>query len=119
MGKLITQGLLDGTLDQIATCVTFTLCAGEPANFAAIATNALASTTIGSGDFTKANGDVSGRKITVDAQADLEIDFSGDVDHVVIDNGTDFMVTTCATQALTAGGTVSTTAYAFESRDPT
>lgn len=118
MAKKITDGFLDGILDNIATCTTLTICAGEPANYAAIATNALASIVIDSGDFSKANGDVSGRKVSIAAQTDLDIDVTGDADTVVVDDGTDFLVTTCPTQSLTSGGTVSTNAYDFESRDP-
>lgn len=119
MGKSVTAGILDGTLDVIAAGDRITVCAGEPTSIAQITTFALASTLLASGDFTKANGDVSGRKVTVGAKADIAIDASGNADHVVVDDGTNFMVTTCPTQALTSGGTVSVSAFAFENRDPT
>lgn len=118
MGKSASDGILDGTLDVIAGCTTLTICAGEPTSIAQIATFALASTTVGAGDFTKANGDTDGRKVTVAAKADLNITTSGDADHAVVDDGTNFMVTTVPTQALTSGGTVSTNAYDFENADP-
>ncbi|QDP47087.1 MAG: hypothetical protein Tp1111SUR522732_25 [Prokaryotic dsDNA virus sp.] len=118
MGKSASDGILDGTLDAIASCTTLTICAGQPTSYAQIATFALASIVIDSGDFSKANGDVDGRKVTVAGQADLDIDTSGDADHVVVDDGTDFMVTTVTTQALTSGGTVSTNDFDFENGDP-
>jgi len=118
MGKSASDGILDGTLDKIAACTKFTICAGQPTSIAQITTFALASVVIDGTDFAKANGDTDGRKVTAAAQADMAIDTSGDADHVVVDDGTDFMVTTVATQALTAGGTVSTNAFDFENGDP-
>lgn len=118
MGKSASDGILDATLDEIATATSLTVCAGEPTSLAEIATFALATGVIDGSDFTKANGDIDGRKVTVAAQADLDIDTSGDADHVVTHNATDFMVTTVPTQALTSGGKVSTNPYAFENGDP-
>lgn len=118
MSKLLTDTMIDGGLDKVATSTRFTICAGQPTNFADIATRSLATKTITSGAFTKANGDVGGRKLTTAAQVDIAITDSGTADHVVIDDGTDYVVTTCASQALTSGGTVSTNAFDLEISDP-
>ena len=114
----MTDAMIDPTLDKVATCTRFTICAGQPTNFADIATRSLATKTITSGAFTKANGDVSGRKLTTASQVDIAITDSGTADHVVIDDGTDYVVTTCAAQPLTAAGTVSTNGYDLELSDP-
>jgi hypothetical protein len=118
MGKSASDGILDGTLDVIASCTKLTICAGQPTSIAEIATFELASVVIDGTDFTKANGDIDGRKVTIAAQADLSISTSGNADHVVVSNATHLMATTVASQALTAGGTVSTNAFDFENGDP-
>lgn len=118
MAKKATDGMLDGGLDKIATATTLTVCAGEPISIADITTKKLASVAITGVDFTKANGDTSGRKVTVAQQADISITASGNADHVVIDDGTDYYVTTCTTQALTSGGTVTVPAWDIEFADP-
>jgi len=74
--------------------------------------------TLTGGDFSKANGDVSGRKLTVAAQNSLSIDASGSATHIAINNGVDYYVTTCTSQALTSGGTVSVPAWDIEIADP-
>lgn len=118
MSKLLTDAMIDGGLDKVATCIRFSICAGQPVSYADIAARTLATKAITAGAFTKANGDTSGRKVTTAAQTDISISASGTADHVVIDDGTDYVVTTCASQALTSGGTVSTNGFDLEISDP-
>lgn len=120
MAKLMTDAMIDGGLDKTATCTTLAVCAGQPTSYADIATRTLASVTIDSGDFTKANGDTSGRKTTVGQQSSVSITASGTADHVAIKDGTaDYVITTCTSQALTSGGTVTIPAWKQEIADPT
>lgn len=124
MAKAISDAVFDAACNKIATGTRLVVCSGEPANFAGIAAVALADVTVtagsGNGDFTVGNGDVSGRKCRVEAQSAFPIDSSGTATHVSIDDGTTLLsVTTCTSQALTAGGTVSTPAFDFEFTDPT
>jgi hypothetical protein len=124
MAKAIPDVVYDAALDLIATATRLVVCSAEPANFAGIAAVALADVTLtagdGNGDWTIADGDASGRKITCGAQADFDIDSTGDADHIAWDDGsTLLMVTTCDTQTLTSGGTVSTPAIDCELADPT
>lgn len=120
MAKLMTDAMIDGGLDKTATCTTLAVCAGQPTSYADIATRTLASVTIDSGDFTKANGDSSGRKITIGQQSTISITTSGTADHVVIKDVTaDYIVTTCTSQALTSGGTVTVPTWKQEIADPT
>jgi len=114
----MTDAMIDGGLDKIATCTTLTICAGQPTSYADIAAKALASTPLTASDFTKANGDTSGRKVTIAAKSGISITATGTADHVVIDDGVDYVVTTATAQALTAGGTVSTPAWKDEVADP-
>lgn len=123
MAKAIPDAVLDVLLEEIATGTRMVVCSGQPANFADIAAVALADVTLtagdGNGDFTIGNGDVSGRKLTVAQQANVEIDDSGDATHVSIDDGSVLLaVTTCTTQTLTQGGTVTVPAWDIEVSDP-
>ena len=118
MAKKIPVTIADLMLDQ-AEGTQIDICTGEPANFGAIAGLSLASAVI-TGGYTKANGDVSGRKDTLAAQTGISITADGTDNHVAISDGSSILklVTTCASQALTSGGTVDTSAFALEIPDP-
>ena len=122
MAKAANDVFIDGGLDRIDDCVTLTVCSGQPANFAGIAAVALADVTLtagdGGGDYIKADGDVSGRKLSVLIQTAVPIDTTGTATHVVLDDGTDIYVTTCTSQALTSGGTVTVPQWDIEIADP-
>lgn len=122
MAKSASDAVLDGTLDIIATGTLLTVCNAEPTTYAeASSTYALASHVLTGGDFSKANGDVSGRKVTVAQQADIDIDTTGTATHVAISTTSGSLlrvVTTCTSQALTSGGTVTVPAFKFEITDP-
>jgi hypothetical protein len=123
MAKYAHDDVLDALCDKIATGIRVVVCSAQPANYAGIAAVALADVTVtagdGNGDFTVANGDTSGRKVTLLQQASVPIDTSGDATHVTIDDGSILLtVTTCTTQALTSGGTVTIPAHDYEVADP-
>ena len=126
MAKFTPDAVLDQIADYIiANATRLVVCSTQPTTYTeANATFALADVTIDSGDFTKANGDVSGRKVTVAAQNGVLIDASGTALHVALLNvsGTELLyVTTCTSQALTANGsnTVNVPAWDIEIADPT
>lgn len=120
MGKVATDGAIDGGLDKIATFTAINICTAEPTSIAECdSLSLIPAHTLTSGDFSKANGDTSGRKVTVAQQATLSIDSSGTATHVAINDGTDYYVTTCTSQALTSGGTVTIPAWDIEIADPT
>lgn len=119
MAKLVPDAIIDTQLDAIEG-THIAVCSGEPANYAAIAGLTLAGQAI-SGAVNKAAGDVSGRKLTYPAQTDISITSTGTANHVAIHNNSDTLysvTTTSADQALTSGGTVSTSAYDHEVNDP-
>lgn len=120
MGKSIHDDVHDAALDKVATGVTLAVCSQEPTTHTeATSTYKLASTTISSGDFSKAAGDTSGRKVTIAEQEDITVDDSGDADHVAISDGTDLLlVTTATSQTLTSGNTVTVPSFDYEIRDP-
>lgn len=119
MGKRIPTAAYDAYLQgREGSHIHF--CSAEPANFAGVAAVSLASQAI-AGSYALANGDVSGRKNTVPAQTEVPISASGLCNHVVIvHNATSDLrlVTTCDEQALTSGGTLDSSAFAHELRDP-
>ena len=83
MGKSITDAVMDAMLAAAEGDRIF-VCAGAPADYtAASVTNKLAEVTVSGVDYTKANGDTSGRKNTASAKSGLSIDATGDADHVV------------------------------------
>lgn len=122
--KSISDPVLDAALAKIATCTRLCVCSGEPANFAGIAAVLLASVVMtagdGNGDYTISNGDVSGRKVRALIQSAIAITASGTATHISLDDGAVLQsVTTCTSQALTSGGTVTVPAHDYEFTDPT
>ena len=124
MAKAIPDAILDKTLDEIATATKQVLCSAQPTTYAeANSTYALADIVIDSGDFTKANGDTSGRKVTIGAQTGVLIDTSGTGTHIALIRTADstlIYATTCTSQAVTANGsnTVNMPAWDIELADP-
>jgi hypothetical protein len=73
-------------------------------------------------DYTKANGDTSGRKVTMAAKSSVPVDATGTATHVVLARVADTTlryVTTCTSQALTSGNTANIPAWKIELADPT
>ena len=124
MAKATPDAVLDKPLDEIATATRMIACSAQPTTYTeANSTYALADVTMGGGDFTKANGDTSGRKVTMSAKSSVLIDTSGTANHVALVRVSDttlLYVTTCTSQALTANGsnTVNFPAWDIEFADP-
>lgn len=120
MAKFANDSVLDALLDKVATGTILTVCSAQPTTRTeAITTYKLADVVIDSGDFTKANGDTSGRKVTVAEQADIAVDSTGTATHVAICDGSTLLyVTTCTSQGLTSGNTVTVPAWDIEVADP-
>jgi hypothetical protein len=124
MAKAAPDTTLDGMLDQIALADEMYVCTTEPANYAGIAALILVGPIVmAGGDFVKANGDVSGRKITVAAKNGQEVLATGSAGHIVLATGgaTDLIryITTCAAQTLTDGNTANIGSWKVEVADPT
>jgi hypothetical protein len=123
MAKFLDDSVMDAAAAKVATATRMVVTSAQPANFAGIAAVALADVVLtagnGNGDYTIANGDTNGRKVTVAAQTAFNIDASGTATHVCLDDGTTLLaVTTCTSQALTSGGTVTVPAHDYEFSDP-
>jgi hypothetical protein len=126
MGKSAADATIDGGLDYIQTNVKalYVCTTDEPATFAdASETTAYMmakSTSLTSASFTKANGDSSGRKITIAQQSSLSITQTTIAGHIALTStDTLLLVTTCTTQVLTTGNTVTVPGWDVEIADPT
>lgn len=122
MAKLLPDARLDLQLDIIVEDGdNVHVCAGQPTNATEAATTFnLATQAVAGANLAKANGDVSGRKITISPPAGTSITSSGTADHVAITDGANTTlkhVTTCTSQSLTSGGTVDINPYDHEARD--
>jgi uncharacterized membrane protein len=121
MSKFTPTVVLDAALDKIATATIMTLCSAQPTTRTeAVTTFALASVTMASGDFTKAAGDTSGRKVTMAAKSGISVTASGTATHVALCDGTQVLhVTTVTSQAVTSGNTANIAAWKAEFADVT
>ncbi len=124
MSKFVKDSVMDLALADIATCTLLTVCsgAGTPTD-GSLAGATLASVALtagdGNGDYVIADG-TSGRKVTISEQADVSITASGDATHIVLSlGGVVKLVTTCTTQTLTSGGTVTVPTFNDTIADPT
>lgn len=127
MAKSVHTDVLNALLDYIANnCIRVTVCSTQPTTYTeGNATFKLATKTVtagaGNGSFTEAAGDVSGRKLTLLQQANIPVDSSGTALHIAfldVANSKLLAVTTCTSQALTAGNTVTIPAFKIEVSDP-
>lgn len=128
MAKAAEDAFIDGSLLILKNTATrMTVCSAQPTGstpptVANINTVRLAEVVMATGDFTIANGDTSGRKVSMTAKTGLPITGAGtqNATHVVLDNGTSMLYcTTCTSQALTNGNTVNVPLWKVEIADPT
>jgi hypothetical protein len=125
MAKTVHNDVLDAALNVIKnSCDKMVACSQMPATFAeANATYALADVAMASGDFTgPADGDVSGRKLTVNAKSSVTVDTEGDpVVIVLLDTANSKILYTTdegSAQTIYAGNTVNFPAWDIEIADP-
>ncbi len=121
MAKTLDDTVLDGAINIINDGTILTVCNAQPTTRTeAVTTYKLADVVIDNTDFTTANGDTNGRKVTVATQAAFVVDTSGTATYIAICDGTTLLlVTTCTSQALKAANTVTTPAFDCEFADPT
>lgn len=118
MGASISEAWQDGTLDLIATANRVTVCAGEPVNIADITTRRLAQTAMAPGDFAKSDGAAGARRLQTSPKADVNITANGDADHIVLDDGTRFLVFTCTLKDVDAGDKLTIPALTYNTAAP-
>lgn len=121
MAKSVHNDVLDAAFDVLDQADIMTVCSQQPTTRTeAITTYKLADVAMTPNtDFTKADGDTSGRKVTIAAKNAVSVDTTGTGNHVALCDGTRLLyVTTCTAQALTSGNTVNFPAWAVEIADP-
>ena len=123
MGKSVHNDVLDAGLNYIAANADkLTVCSQQPTTYAeANVTYALGNAVP---SFTgPADGDASGRKLTVDAVSGADVDATGEANHVaLLDAGTSkllYVTTLAEAQDVTAGNTFNLAAWDIELADPT
>lgn len=124
MAKSVHDDVLDAALNYVKTygdriCV----CSAQPTTYTeATSTYELADVTVDSSDYTVGNGDTSGRKAAVAQQTSVTVDSSGTATYVAIVDVSEtklLVVTTCTSQAVTAGNTLTINTFDLEIADPT
>ena len=110
MAKWANDSVLDALLDKVATSTQLLVTTSQPASRTAALSAALASVTVDSGDFAKADGTPNGRKLTVSQQSNVPVTATGSATHVCLVDGSDLLyVTTVTSQTLTTGNTTGNT----------
>ena len=119
MAKWANDSVLDSLLDKVGTSTQLLVTTSQPASRAAALSAALASVTVDSGDFAKADGTPNGRKLTVSQQSNVPVTATGSATHVCLVDGSDLLyVTTVTSQTLTTGNTVTVPAWTITVADP-
>jgi hypothetical protein len=126
MAKFTADAVIDAALNHVAdNGSVMHVCSQEPTNYTqASSTYNLADQALTTGDgngvYTVADGDSGGRKLTVAQQAGVNVDTTGTATHVAICSGSVLLlVTTCTSQAITAGNTVTIPSFYETIGDPT
>ena len=123
--KVAPDAGMDAAFDVIDLADVLRVCSvlDSTPTHAEIVTATLASVAITPGtDFTKSDGDVSGRKVRVAAKAAVPITASGTAEQIALTTTSGSVVryvTTCTSQVLTSGGTVDIPVWDIEIGDPT
>ena len=122
MAKWQNDLILDAALNYVKSNGTqVCLCTAQPTTYTqATSTYKIAiKTGLTSSDFTLADGDVSGRKLTVAAQSNVTVDTPGTATHIAVCSGSVLLfVTTCTSKAI-SGDLVNIPAFDYEIEDVT
>lgn len=113
--------VLDAALDGIETANMLRIFDTFSTDYATINTNKLAEVSLTGPDFTKADGDTSGRKVTVAAKNAVPVTATGSYNHLALVDtvGSKVLaVTDGTTKAITSGDEVDIPAFDLEVGDP-
>lgn len=130
MVKTLDDVVFDAALNKIKNDAdNIVVCIGAPANYTEATTNyptgkRSGTKAITGSDFAgPTNGDTNGRKLTVNQITGITCDVSGTADHVaIVDNGASVLLlvtSLSASQAVTAGNSMTVNSFKLEMADPT
>jgi hypothetical protein len=128
MAKAVDDTVLDAALNQIKNnCTRFVVTDSQPANIGAVAAALICEATgITAGtDFTGPSDGTSGRKLQVGPSAGkttgINAGATRNATHVNLCNGTTTLLytTTCTSQSVSAGATVTIPQWTIQINDPT
>lgn len=98
MSPTVHNDVLDAACDKIATATAVHACTSEPANHAGIAAVSVGNYVLtagdGNGDWTVADGDTSGRKVSLGAQSGNNGTATGAANYLVYTDGTTLLYVT-------------------------
>lgn len=121
----LADAVYNAALDKIATCTRVSACTAEPANYAGIAAVSVGNYTLtagtGNGDWLIADGDTSGRKITLLAQSGNNGTATGAASFLAFDDGATLLCVVAGSGQTVNSGSPWTIAQfkVIEMRDPT
>ena len=119
MAKWANDSVLDSLLDKVSTATQLLVTTNQPTTRANAISNSLASSSLVSGDFTKADGTPNGRQVAIAQKASVPVTASGNATHVALVDGSDLLyVTTVTAQQLTSGNTVTVPSWTITVADP-
>lgn len=129
MAKTVDDSILDAAIAVIKTATQLCICNAQPTTYSEATTTADGGankfclgkkTGLTSGSFTgPVDGDVSGRKVTKNAETGITVDYSGNTIYAALCSGSVLLyVTTITSQAVTIGNTINTPAFKVEFTDP-
>lgn len=131
MAKTLDDSVIDGSLNIVKNGATqLCICNAQPLNYAEATTTADGGankyclgkkTGLSASNFTgPVDGTPNGRKLTVNAQTGITVDYSGTALFAALCSGTVLLaVTSVTSQVLTAGNTMNTPAFIWQISDPT
>jgi len=110
MAKYMPDAIIDLMLDIIGAATELTICSSQPTDYTtAHTTYMLAAHVLTGGDFSKGNGDTSGRKLILAAQNGFSVTNGGTALHyalTITGSTTLLLVGTVTSQVLSAGNTI-------------
>lgn len=123
MPKVAPDAVMDAALDYVSAATVMHVCStlDSTPTYAEITAASLANVAVSGADFTKADGDTSGRKVTVAAKNGVDVTADGTASHVALVTSSGSVVryvTTCTNQVLTNGNLVNIPSWTVEIRDP-
>lgn len=109
MAKYVPFAVLDAMLDIVGAADRLFVCSIQPTTYAQASSIYNLATKILSGAFSKANGDISGRKLVLAAQSGISVTTEGNAQHWALgksDTSELLLVGTLTAQMVYVGNTV-------------